>query len=690
MTSSTPALDRLSPSLGDALIAASLAAGPDPFSVGEPRVGAVAWIYAPGEYEAGALARVVSEGHAVNRHVDYALNFAAPRGAGRFHGVVRTHVDTLELGSTGEVSVVVDGATIEAGATTTVRELAVGSVIDIRVFAPAGTPAAIFADATTLASIEWHAALGDEQSSPARARAGGATPPHLDGEPEQTIHLSDAGGGVFVAPAPVLGVVQLRGVEGSPVLSVGESLDEALADPAFGESDTSLVADGEGAFESRHKLGLRYVRVAGATVDSVSVRASVRPASRRGAFVTSDPELTRIWSSSAYTLRLCLQTFLVDGIKRDRMPWIGDHALGILTNAFAFADADIIRDTLTALGRPRHGYINGIADYSLWWVISHGLYQRYFDDLEYLVREADGIHSFLDDLARHATDGGVFRPADLPDAFEQSGPGGLFLDWGVQLHRDRDATAIQMLWYWALRSGAAVLTKAAHAGADHWRRKADELADTLRDRAWSASGGHWREYLDSDGAPTAYPNFLATLAGLTAPVDSPQHAPATTMVDAIASAATGTPFMRAFALLSLGALGDGDHAVSEIRRLWGRMLDAGATTFWEEFGETGASPYEMYRRPFGKSLCHAWSAGPLAVLPELVLGIAPRTDGWSEFHVSPRLGELEWAGCVVPTPHGDIVVLADRDETTVDVPAGTTALIAGTAYEGPRTVTVRL
>ncbi|MCQ6513043.1 hypothetical protein NPN18_25070, partial [Vibrio parahaemolyticus] len=63
------------------------------------------------------------------------------------------------------------------------------------------------------------------------------------------------------------------------------------------------------------------------------------------------------------------------------MPWIGDHALGILTNAFAFADADIIRDTLTALGRPRHGYINGIADYSLWWVISHGLYQRYFDDL---------------------------------------------------------------------------------------------------------------------------------------------------------------------------------------------------------------------------------------------------------------------------------------------------------------------
>lgn len=648
------------------------------------------WVYAPGEYEAGALRRVVNEGHAVNRFVDYALNFADASGSGQFRGRVTADLVGVQVGATGRLSLCINGESVTTSGGGEIRfsSLPAGSVIEAIVEAAAGAPAALSIRGASASVISWESARGDGPWRSVLTREGGDVPPHLGGEPETQIELSSLGGGVFVADAPVLGIVRLHGVEGSPVLAIGESLEEALADPAFGESDTSVECDGDG-MRSRHKLGFRYVRVAGAHVDSVSVSAFVRPTPRRGAFVASDPQLTRIWSTSAYTLRLCLQTFLVDGIKRDRMPWIGDHALGILTNAFAFADAEIIRDTLSALGRPRHGYINGIADYSLWWVISHGLYQRYFDDTAYLHREADSIDAFLDDLARHATVGGIFRPADLPDAFAQSGPGGLFLDWGVELHHDRDATAIQMLWYWALVSGAVVLDKAGHAGAHRWRVAAEELAETLRARAWNSADGYWREYLDSDGSATAYPNFLATLAGLQPPSIGGPRAKPDTVAAVVAQKATGTPFMRAFALRSLGSLGHADDAVDEIRTLWGRMLDAGALTFWEEFGETGTSPYEMYRRPFGKSLCHAWSAGPVALLPELVLGLRPRCDGWAQFDVAPRLDDLEWAGAVVPTPHGDLTVFADRFETTVEIPANTTAHIAGAAFDGPQVVTLR-
>jgi hypothetical protein len=92
----------------------------------------------------------------------------------------------------------------------------------------------------------------------------------------------------------------------------------------------------------------------------------------------------------------------------------------------------------------------------------------------------------------------------------------------------------------------------------------------------------------------------------------------------------------------------------------------------------------MYGRPFGKSLCHAWSSGPAALLPQLVLGVRPLTDGWATFEVAPQRGDLEWASATVPTPHGVISVRADETGTTVTFPAGTTFR----GHAGPGVVTL--
>ena len=49
------------------------------------------------------------------------------------------------------------------------------------------------------------------------------------------------------------------------------------------------------------------------------------------------------------------------------------------------------------------------------------------------------------------------------------------------------------------------------------------------------------------------------------------------------------------------------------------MLDAGATSFWEGFdaNEKGDEMLRFYGRPYGKSLCHAWSSAPVFLLPML-------------------------------------------------------------------------
>jgi len=415
-------------------------------------------------------------------------------------------------------------------------------------------------------------------------------------------------------------------------------------------------------------------------VTDAAVDASIRPSRPAGAFACSDEGLTRIAAVASWTLRTCLQGLVLDGAKRDRMPWIGDQALATAVNAYTVADPGIVRDGLVALGRQRRGYVNGLADYSLWWVIGQGFLQRFFGERKHLEREAEGVHAFLERLAEEAGPDAVLRPRRPGGFSEETGP--VLIDWGVEPEPGRDSTALQALWFWALSTGADLLARVGHSGESRWRDLAATLRSTLEERVRAV--GAWSRYLDEPqehrGAlPVDDPHtcFLGALAGLIEPTEP--------VVAAIRAARPRTPWMAAFALRALGAAGRRGEAVALLRSRWIPMLDAGATTFWEEFPDDG-EPLAMYGRPFGRSLAHAWGAGPAALLPELVLGIAPLADGWTRIAVDPELGDLDWAAAVVPTPFGELVVSADRESVMVDVPDGAVLVADGRETPGPANV----
>jgi alpha-L-rhamnosidase-like protein len=89
------------------------------------------------------------------------------------------------------------------------------------------------------------------------------------------------------------------------------------------------------------------------------------------------------------------------------------------------------------------------------------------------------------------------------------------------------------------------------------------------------------------------------------------------------------------------------------------MLEAGATTWWEQFGGYA-------------SLCHAWSTAPTADLSDNVLGVKLTEPAFAAFRVEPHPADLTWAKGVVPTPRGDVAVNWKRDgskfELNVAVP----------------------
>ncbi|MFC0678738.1 alpha-L-rhamnosidase C-terminal domain-containing protein [Lysobacter korlensis] len=658
---------------------------PDPFpDQPEPRdEPAGRWLYHRGQFELGRLHRRVAEGFAANRFVHYAANYGALAPRVFFGRALSGAAGRITLCTSGTADVSVDGTLLAQradGAARREADVPAGAAwLQIEVRAAAGEPAALLVrDGPVFETgSEWASSLDGTDWHPVSSRAGTElVAPHARREPVVTMAMELAEG-IFELPVPVLGRPVID-CDGRPGVVSGESREEAADPNGVSESRHEVVLRPDGRWTTFHELGFRFLTVSGARVRSVSVEASAHPVARRGAFVCADPELNRIWAHSAFTLRSCMHELMLDGIKRDRMPWMGDQALNTLSNAYAFGEGDIIRDSIVALGSPRHGYVNGISDYSLWWLINTGSYFRLFGDTAHLIGEAEHIHRFTERLAGYQGPGALFRPANEPDSFTDATEGAVFLDWGATPQRGKDATALQVLWFWALRSAAELLDAAGHDGAARWAALADDVRSTLHREAWDARTGSWAEHLGPEGE-SPYPNFLAILSGLSAaPVPSG-------VVSAITAGEgrIGTPFMASFALRALVLAGEPAHAIAAIRTRWGAMLDAGAVTFWEEFPRPGGSPLAMYGRPYGKSLCHAWAAGPAALLPEAVLGIRPLSPGWRTFEVAPALGDLPWAAAVVPVPDGEIAVSVAADAVTVKVPSGAVLVRGSERWVGP-------
>ena len=100
-----------------------------------------------------------------------------------------------------------------------------------------------------------------------------------------------------------------------------------------------------------------------------------------------------------------------------------------------------------------------------------------------------------------------------------------------------------------------------------------------------------------------------------------------------------------------------------ITSYWGKMIELGATSIWEEFDPTqiGNEHYAMYGRPYGKSLCHAWGAGSIYILGRYYLGVHPTSAGYRTFKVEPHLGGFKYFKGVVPAGDGTVRVSVDEN-----------------------------
>lgn len=556
------------------------------------------WLYPSGEYESFELARMRRDVERLRLRVGYPGFFRAPSPVAwfRFDGVPNAEI-AFEL--SGKPTPLVGTLTPTGARLDESGRL----VLRIEADPTVRMPAVCAADAQG-----WTASL--DGTDFASVVSGG--PPTGFVYTRMEIPLAEIAPGLYDAGRELLADIRFDGPSDTPpVFTLGESRYEAEnVTPANAEQTAELVPDGPGAWRTVLPLAVRYIKLAPGAPCAPHVFACFAPERYRAPYVSTDPELTRIWETAAYTLRLCKGVFLIDGIKRDRLPWGGDLAISLLSDAAVFGDPAPVCRTLTLLGRDiiTKSHANGIIDYSLWLVVCHQLLQEQYGEDGFIRSHFHEVRRVLDwFVARAREDGGLV----LPRSEEWC-----FIDW-LDMPK---STALNMLFRWALACGIRLAEHVGDTGSrDTWQDSLACLDELLLTHVFDRETGLFPGDVAQSGPPTRHANFLAVLSGLV----GPGHPAARTIANALSSPdglpPDGTPYMSALEIWALHKLGRTEAALERLRRIWGGMLRLGATTFFEGWSDNldERTSCSFYDRPFGMSLCHAWSSAPSFLLPML-------------------------------------------------------------------------
>ena len=433
-------------------------------------------------------------------------------------------------------------------------------------------------------------------------------------------------------------------------VTYGESRAEALA------GKEALLFEGltgkrEYTLPSR---ALRYLFVEAKGNAAVRLFDELPPAMPEASYASSDTLMNDILRISADTFRLCSREFYLDGIKRDRWVWSGDSFQSYMIDRYFRRDKDIMRRTILALGGDGvyTEHINTITDYSLYWLISIEEYHKHYGDdalLRYIYPKMQSLVCFCETRLN-------------AEGFIEGADGDwVFVDW-TDYDKTGAVCAEQILLrraYEAMAYVASLLGK----DAARYTARAEELKDKIARYYWCEEKGAFIDsYVSGKKNVTRHANILAVLFGY-ADEEMRESILHNVLLNESVTKIT-TPYFAFYEMDALARLGQLSLVTERVREYWGGMLRLGATSVWEEYvpEKTGVEHYEMYGNRFGKSLCHAWGAGPLYLFGRYYLGVE---SGDGDFRVSPDLAGLESVSGEVPLADGFVRVSADASRISV-------------------------
>ncbi len=459
----------------------------------------------------------------------------------------------------------------------------------------------------------------------------------------------------------------------------GESVSETMSDAgSHGATNDHAMRDFTVGLPWLGRLevgnsGFRFVNIQLADPDikleikEISAIFTYRDIPYLGSFQCNDERLNKIWMTGAYTVHLNMQDYLWDGIKRDRLVWVGDMHPEVMTINSVFGNCSIVPKSLD-LSRdltPLPNWMNGISSYSMWWILIQKDWYQYQGNIEYLKKQKDYLSALLLQLSTKID-------ADGKEILD----GGRFLDWPSSDNKEAIHAGLQSMMVLTFKAGKELCTI---------------LGDITTAGICEASLTKLKKHIpEMSGSKQAA--ALLSLSGLVSPQKANSEILAQNGVHKMST------FYGYYMLKARANAGDYQGAINNIREYWGSMLDLGATSFWEDFDiewmKNGApidevvpagkidvhSSYGGYcYKGFRHSFCHGWASGPTSWLTQYVLGVNVVEPGCKVIKIEPHLGDLQWVKGTFPTPYGIVKIehkkMADGSvKTTFDAPKEITIL----------------
>lgn len=345
----------------------------------------------------------------------------------------------------------------------------------------------------------------------------------------------------------------------------------------------------------------------------------------KNTFETPDALLQKIWDTSLHTLRVSSQEIQVDCPTREQAAYWGDGLWCALWTFQLTGDASYFKHLLLSAahtqlpsGQLTDSVFTGqgersLFDYSLIFVWGMSAYLEATGDVETARSVLPVARRVLNWYASRVGKTGLLE-IDSPEE-QKAGRGITFIDhpglgWHVAedpgIDRRGISAGLNCFFLIALEKFHSVAEKLGEKTDDSIRTA--DLRSNIRETFWDEAKKVFVDSLLAGGTRSPQisqqTNVLAVLSGV-----CPEHEARALLSRILDSTdpklARATPYFWIYFAQALKKAGMTEELLREIKKLWGAMLDQGATTWWECFAGDQLD-----------SLCHPWSCVPIEVLLE--------------------------------------------------------------------------
>ncbi len=397
------------------------------------------------------------------------------------------------------------------------------------------------------------------------------------------------------------------------------------------------------------------------TISEVRLVCQAKPANYEGSFWCNNESLNRVWYTGAYTVRA---NFLKDYFgailmdRGDRYSWTGDAHISQYVSLLTFGNYEYVKQNIIRTAKDA----NGIASYSLYWVLSLIDYFYYTNDSLFFNAMINNAIEKLDS-ANLKWD----KPVNLG-----------FYGWDERLGAgfespdcDENQQAYKMLCIgtWLKFSKALAVVDRSLEANKYEQLALSRISTLRRSQSWIDRLGI---HSSADAINGSFMNRSET-----------EYCWDKYYTDRL-NRISYSPFNLYFILEAMAKMGRHSEALSTIDDSWGGQLRHGATTTYEVFHPAWLNCLPKFSSPVNMlggfvSLAHPWSSGASRWLTEEILGIKPLSPGFKTFAFKTNLNQnVSSVRGDVPTMHGTISASYDimKGKGEIVIPKGCAATIS--------------